>query len=173
VFVGPSEGEPLGVEVVEAGGAFHFACAEPEREDCRGVKLMTPEGRLLGMAAPGAVIEGRAVAIRSALVDAVGHPETGRHFYRGFDATAETALERALRLFTETNFAGAAKAFDEAALEIDDIAPYDASDLLYDRARALQEQGKRREALEIFRSLADVSYQALVDEKARLIESGR
>ena len=53
------------------------------------------------------------------------------------------------------------------------MAPYDRSDIEYNRARALQEQGKRREALALFRSLGDVSYQSLVDEKARAIESGR
>jgi tetratricopeptide (TPR) repeat protein len=173
VFVAPSEGEPLGVESVPAGGVFHFGCPEPDRETCRGVKLIAPNGDLLGVAAPGAVVAGRAVAIRSALVDAVTSREAGPALYRGFDEASETALERGLRLFDHADYAGAAKAFEEAVKEIDDVAPYDASDLLYNRGRALQEEGKRREALDIFRCLADVSYQVLVDEKARLIESGR
>jgi hypothetical protein len=173
LFAAPSEGEPLGVEVVEAGGVFHFRCSEPDRNACRGVKLVAPNGDVHGVAAPGGVVEGRAVSIQTALVDRSGFPEAGPHFYRRFDGTVESALERGLRLFEGADFAGAAKAFEEAAKEIDDVAPYDASDLLYNRGRAFQEQAKRREALEIFRSLADVPYQALVDEKARLIESGR
>jgi hypothetical protein len=173
VFAAPSEGKPLGVEAVAAGGVFHSGCSEPDRPGCRGVMGIAPNGDVLGQATPGAVVEGKAVAIQRALVDVAGFPEAGPHFYRRFDGTAETALERGLRLFEHADFAGAAKAFEEAEKEIDDVAPYDLSDLLYDRGRAFQEQRKRREALEIFRSLGDVSYQALVDEKARLIESGR
>ena len=64
-------------------------------------------------------------------------------------------------------------AFEAAAKQIDPVAPYDESDLVYDRARAVEELGKRQDALALFRSLADVSYQGLVDERASRIESGR
>jgi tetratricopeptide (TPR) repeat protein len=113
------------------------------------------------------------VELRSALVDAPPGRVTGPVFHRRAAATGETPLERGLRLFEEKDFSSALLAFEQAEKEIDPAAPYDSSDLAYDRARALQEQGKRREALAIFRSLGDVTYQSLVDEKARLIESGR
>jgi len=164
----PQENEPLGVEAVRDGAAFFFDCAE----NCPGARLWA-EGGVAFEGGPAVVVDSELIELRSAIVDAPPKLGTGPLFHRNTAGVDETALERGLRLFGEKNFAKALLAFTEAEKEIDPVAPYDASDLAYNRARALQEQGKRREALALFRSLGDVSYQSLVDEKARLIESGR
>jgi tetratricopeptide (TPR) repeat protein len=162
------ENRPLGVESVTGGGAFFYGC----EERCPGARLWA-EGKIVFEGGPAAIVDGELVELRSALVDAPPGRVTGPVFHRSAAVTGETPLERGLRLFEEKDFSSALLAFEQAEKEIDPVAPYDSSDLAYDRARALQEQGKRREALAIFRSLGDVTYQSLVDEKARLIESGR
>jgi tetratricopeptide (TPR) repeat protein len=164
----PQENAPLGIAVVREGAAFFFDCAER----CPGARLWS-EDRVVFEGGPAAVIDSDLVELRNALVDPPPGSRTGPLFHRIAAASSEPALERGLRLFGEKDFAGALLAFTEAEKEIDPVAPYDASDLAYNRARALQEQGKRSEALAIFRSLGDVSYQSRVDEQARLIESGR
>jgi hypothetical protein len=164
----PQENEPTGVEAVEDGAAFFFDCAER----CPGARLWS-EGRVAFEGGPAVVVDSELIELRNAIVDPPPKLGTGPLFHRSTTGVDETALERGLRLFGEKDFAKALLAFTEAEKEIDPAAPYDASDLAYNRARALQEQGKRREALALFRSLGDVSYQSLVDEKARLIESGR
>ena len=164
----PQENEPTGVEAVRDGAAFLFDCAE----NCPGARLWA-EGGVAFEGGPAVVVDSELIELRGAIVDAPPKLGTGPLFHRNTAGVDETALERGLRLFGEKNFAKALLAFTEAEKEIDPVAPYDASDLAYNRARALQEQGKRREALALFRSLGDVSYQSLVDEKARLIESGR
>ena len=162
------ENAPLGVAAVGDGAVFFFDCAER----CPGARLWS-EGRVAFEGGPAAVIDSALVELRNALVDPPPESGTGPLFHRSAAGANETALERGLRFFGEKDFAGALLAFKEAEKAIDPVAPYDASDLVYNRARALQEQGKRREALALFRSLGDVSYQSLVDEQARLIESGR
>jgi tetratricopeptide (TPR) repeat protein len=163
----PQENEPLGVEAVGNGGAFFFDCAE----GCPGARLWS-EGALAFEGGPAAIVDSELVQLRTAIVD---DPPAGLGplFHHRAEGVEETALERGLRLFGEKEFARALVAFNEAEKEIDPVALYDASDLSFNRARALQEQGKRVEALALFRSLGDVSYQSLVDEQARLIESGR
>jgi tetratricopeptide (TPR) repeat protein len=164
----PQENEPLAVEAVRDGAAFFFDCAER----CPGARLWA-EGRVVFEGGPAVVVDSELIELRVAIVDAPPKLGIGPLFHRRVAGVDETALERGLRLFGEKDFAKALLAFTEAEKEIDPVAPYDASDLAYNRARALQEQGKRREALALFRSLGDVSYQSLVDEKARAIESGR
>ncbi len=164
----PQENEPLGVAAVRDGAAFFFDCPAL----CPGARLWS-EGRVAFEGGPAAVIDSELVELRNALVDPPPGSGTGPLFHRSAGGASKTALERGIRLFGEKDFAGALLAFAEAEKEIDPVAPYDASDLAYNRARALQEQGKRSEALAIFRSLGDVSYQSLVDDQARLIESGR
>ena len=168
VFGAPQENEPLGVVAVSSGAAFFFDCAER----CPGARLWA-EGGVAFEGGPAAVVASELVELRTAIVDPPPKLGTGPLFHRSTTGAGETALERGLRLFGEKDFKKALLAFTEAEKEIDPVAPYDASDLVYNRARALQEQGKRSEALALFRSLGDVSYQSLVDEKARLIESGR
>jgi tetratricopeptide (TPR) repeat protein len=161
------ENAPLGVEAVGEGAAFFFDC--PAK--CPGARLWA-EGKVVFEGGPVATVEGALVELRRAIVDA---PPAGiePYFYRRAGSTEESSLERGLRLFGEGDFRGARVTFEEAQKEIDPVAPYDLSDLLYNRARALEGQGKRREALDLFRSLGDVPYQSLVDERARAIESGR
>ncbi len=162
------EHAPLGVAAVRDGAAFLFDCPAL----CPGARLWS-EGRVAFEGGPAAVVDSELIELRNALVDPPPGSGRGPLFHRRAAGGSETALERGIRLFEEKDFAKALLAFTEAEKEIDPVAPYDLSDLAYNRARALQEQGKRREALAIFRSLGDVSYQSLVDEKARLIESGR
>jgi len=164
----PQENGPLGVEVVQGGSAFFFDC--PER--CPGARLWA-EGEVVFEGGPAAVIDSELVELRNAIVDEPPPSAIGPIFHRSASGENETALERGLRLFEEKDFAEALLALAEAEDEIDPAAPYDASDLAYNRARVLQEQGKRGEALALFRSLGDVSYQSLVDAQARRIESGR
>ena len=163
----PQENEPLGVEAVENGAAFFFDCPAI----CPGARLWS-EG-VVFEGGPAAVIDSQLIELRNAIVDPPPKRGSGPLFHHRAAGVDETALERGLRLFGEKDFAKALLAFADAEKEIDPAAPYDASDLAYNRARALQELGKRREALALFRSLGDVSYQGLVDEQARLIESGR
>jgi hypothetical protein len=164
----PQENEPRGVEAVEDGAAFFFDCAER----CPGARLWS-EGRVAFEGGPAAVVDSELIELRSAIVDAPPKLGTGPLLHHRATGVDEPALERGLRLFGEKDFAKALLAFTEAEKEIDPVAPYDASDLAYNRARALQELGRRPQALALFRSLGDVSYQSLVDEQARLIESGR
>lgn len=168
LWSGPQENQPLGVEAVAGGGAFFF----DHQEGLPGARLWAG-GRVVFEGGPVSVVDGELIELRNAIVDVPSEPVKVPLFHRPVAGIEEGPLERGLRLFEEKDFGGALLAFEQAEREIDPIAPYGASDLAYDRARALQEQGKRREALAIFRSLGDVSYQSLVDEKARLIESGR
>ncbi|MGH9334886.1 MAG: hypothetical protein ACRD21_14195, partial [Vicinamibacteria bacterium] len=165
------EKTPLGVESVAEGAAFFFAC-EAELELCRGARLVV-DGQKAFEGERVAVIGGRLVALENALVDEPHDRDNAPVFYRPVVGGEEKALQRGLRLFGAGDYAGAGTAFAQAEKEIDPVAPYDASDLAYNRARAMEGEGKRGEALALFRSLGDVSYQSLVDERARLIESGR
>lgn len=169
VFAALQDRDPLGVRPVEGGAAFFFSCEDTAREGCLGVRLVDGSD-VVFEGEPATTIEGRVYQVESALVD----QGPGPTFYRPVgEKSEESALERGLRLFASGDFAAAAAAFELARKAIDPIAPYDASELVFNRARALEALGKRREALALFRSLGDVSYQNLVDERARLIESGR
>jgi tetratricopeptide (TPR) repeat protein len=160
-FATREENEPRGVAALQNGAAFFFDS---------GARLWSG-GQVVFEGGPVSVLDGSLVQLRSAIVDT---PKAdGPLFFDRAGSAEETPLERGLRLFQQGDFGGALLAFGEAEKAIDPVAPYDASDLAYDRARALHEQGKRQEALALFRSIGDVTYQALVDEKARLIESGR
>jgi tetratricopeptide (TPR) repeat protein len=162
--------DPLGVRAVDRGAAFFFTCEEDASVDCRGVRLMDGS-TIVFEGEPAVAFEGRVYRVENAIVDDV---DGGPALYRPVDSEpSESSLERGLALYASSDFAAAAAAFEKAVQEIDPVAPYDAADLAYNRARALEALGRRREALEIYRSLGDVSYQNLVDERARLIESGR
>jgi tetratricopeptide (TPR) repeat protein len=159
-WAAPQEKRPRGVQALDNGAAFFF----------EGGARLWAGGNVVFEGERVDVVNGALVEIRSALVDA---PKAGPAFFRRAGEGGESALETGLRLFRGGDFPGAHLAFGKAEKEIDPEAPYDASDLAYNRARALQEQGKRLEALALFRTIGDVTYQNLVDEKARAIESGR
>ncbi|HXV60410.1 MAG TPA: hypothetical protein VEK15_06945 [Vicinamibacteria bacterium] len=165
VWVGAEEA-PLGVDILDEGPVFHFA----GEAGCHGLKLVA-DGEVRFESCDARILDGELLEVRNALVDDVEGPP--RFYRRGVLLERdETELERGLRLFQQEDFAAAAEAFQRAIAEIDEQAPYDASDLVYDRARALEEAGKRLEALELYRSLGDVSYQSVVDERANAIETG-
>jgi tetratricopeptide (TPR) repeat protein len=164
LWFAPEDAEPRGVQVVEAGAVFHYA----DGPDCVGLRVAGAAGIVYEDCA-AAVIDGEVVEARSAIVDDVAN---GPLYYRR-NVTAdpvEGELDKGLRLFEQGDMAGAAAAFDSAMSEIDPEAPYDASDLVYNRARALEELGRRQEALALYRSVGDVAYQYLVDEGAGRIE---
>ena len=166
VFLAPEDDIPRGVEAVGADddAAFYYATGE----DCSGLRLVRG-GEVVYENCAAAVLDGELVEVRSALVDPF--PDGPVYFRRNVLFEHEdTALERGLQLFELGDFGGAVAAFEEAAENIDPVAPYDASDLVYNTARSLEAQGKRREALALYRSLGDVGYQSLVDEGAGRIE---
>jgi tetratricopeptide (TPR) repeat protein len=167
---------PTGVRVLADGVAFTFS----SDEGCRGVRLVQRE--VLFERCPARLLDGTVVEERVALVDGIDElaPDATDipRFYVRFgkrdrDRDRDLALALGLQLFAEGDFEGAASAFERATESIDPVAPYDASDLLFNRACALQALGRRSEALALFRSIGDVSYQHLVDERASQIESGR
>ena len=168
VWAEPEEHEARGIEAARRGGVFLFETAD----GCRGLRLAGETDRLYE-GCPALLLEGEIVEPRSALVDPL---EAGPQFFRrgepGSDGIVaeETALERGLRLFEEGQYATAITAFEEAAGELDPLAPYDESALRYNRARSLEQMGKRQEALALYRSLGDPPFQALVDERAGIIE---
>jgi tetratricopeptide (TPR) repeat protein len=174
-FAAEEQRGPLGIEPTAKGAAFESLCADGNSTGCRAARLVEgpTEWKVRFEGEPVLFRDRRLFESRSALVDDVAPPGGGPRFYRNAASDDKGALERGLELFRAADFAGAASAFEQAAKEIDPAAPYDESDLVYDRAGALEELGKRREALALFRSLADVSYQSRVDERASLIESGR
>ena len=82
----------------------------------------------------------------------------------------ESALEKGLALYKKGDFQAAAIAFSSALHDVDDVAPYDATDVLYNKARMLELQGEGDDALELYQSLGDVEYQHLVDQGVARLE---
>ena len=168
VWARSEEHEPRGIRTASRGGIFLFEVPD----DCHGLRLVR-ETNWLYEGCPALLLDGEIVEPRSALVDPL---KAGPQFYRKADLgpngiiADETAIERGLRLFAEGQYAVAIAAFKEAAREVDPVAPYDESALRYNIARALEQRGKRQEALDLYRSLGDVPFQALVDERAGIIE---
>ena len=168
VWIAPEDDEPAGVASVQAGAVFRYS-ASP---DCDGLRLVRDADVVFEDCA-GKVIDGEVVEVRSAIVDAI--PNGPMYFRRNVASFLEPGpvegeLENGLRLFERGDLAGAAAAFEAAMGSIDPEAPYDASDLIYNRARALEAMGQRQEALALYRSLGDVAYQDLVDDGAGRIE---
>jgi tetratricopeptide (TPR) repeat protein len=172
LWAAPETKTPLGIQVTSRGAVFFFE----DPSGCRGLSLVGEEGPFYE-GCPARVLDGEIVEERPVLVDAV-EGDTAPHYYRrgrigGGKLTAEeTALERGLRLFEQGQYADAAKAFEEAAQEIDPVAPYDEGDLRYNQARCLGAQGKVLEALALFETIGDVAYQELVDEQISILSAG-
>ena len=164
VWIAPEDDEPRGVASVEVGAVFRYAAGP----DCNGLRLVRGADVVYENCA-AKVIDGEVVEVRSAIVDAI--PNGPIYLKKDVAATPEAGeLEKGLRLFERGDLAGAAAAFEAAMDSIDPEAPYDASDLVYNRARALEAMGQRQEALALYRSLGDVAYQDLVDDGAGRIE---
>jgi tetratricopeptide (TPR) repeat protein len=167
-WAGPEPNEPLGVEAVGSGGAFHYRVDD---ECPRGLRFVS-DGEVAYESCEAIVLDQEIVEVGRAIVDEVPDPPL---YYR-YDVVrgAEpTSLELGLRHFNEGQFGEAASDFERARSEVDSVAPYDESDVVYNLARSLEEQGKRQEALSLYRGLGDLPYQETVDERASLIESGR
>ena len=164
VWIAPEDDEPAGVTAVQAGAVFRYAAGL----DCDGLRLVR-DADVVYEDCAGRVIEGDVVEVRRAIVDAI--PNGPMYFKKDVAGTPEESeLEKGLRLFESGDLAGAAAAFEAAMSSIDPEAPYDASDLVYNRARALEAMGQRQKALALYRSLGDVTYQDLVDDGAGRIE---
>ena len=164
VWIAPEDDEPTGVASVEVGAVFRYAAGP----DCDGLRLVRGADVVYENCA-AKVIDGEVVEVRSAIVDAISNGPM--YFKKDVAATPEAGeLEKGLLLFERGDLAGAAAAFETAKDSIDPEAPYDASDLVYNRARALEAMGRRQEALALYRSLGDVAYQDLVDDGAGRIE---
>jgi len=163
-FIAHEEDHPDGVGAVDAGSVFHYVSGN----DCGGLRLVR-DGEAIYENCLAVVLDGEVVEQRMALVEplADGPSYYARSVVTGGEASA---LEDGLERFAAGDFEGAAAAFALAADALDEDAPYDASDLIYNRARALEEMGQRQEALTLYRSLGDVTYQWLVDEGAGRIE---
>ena len=164
VWIAPEDDEPAGVTAVQAGAVFRYAAGL----DCDGLRLVR-DADVVYEDCAGRVIEGDVVEVRRAIVDAI--PNGPMYFKKDVAGTPEESeLEKGLRLFESGDLAGAAAAFEAAMSSIDPEAPYDASDLVYNRAHALEAMGQRQKALALYRSLGDVTYQDLVDDGAGRIE---
>jgi tetratricopeptide (TPR) repeat protein len=172
LWVARDSGRPLGICHSSQGAVFLFE----DSKGCRGLELIGDVGSVYG-GCPARLLDGDIVEERPAIVDAVVDG-VGPVYYRGGRiengglVAEETALEQGLRLFEQGQYAGAAKAFEEATREIDPVAPYDEVDLRYNRARCLEAQGEIREALILLETIGDVAYQNLVDERIRILSSG-
>ena len=140
VWLGPEEAEPRGVGAVEAGAVFRYA----DGPDCDGLRLAGSDGVIYESCA-ATVIDGEVVEVHRAIVDAIPNGADGPVYYRRNVASSgpeEGDLDKGLRLFEQGDMAGAAAAFESAMSWIDADAPYDATDLIYNRARALEELGQ-------------------------------
>jgi tetratricopeptide (TPR) repeat protein len=159
---------PLGIEHMSRGAVFFFE----DPSGCRGVKLIGMEG-VSYEGCPARLLNGEIMEERPVLVDPLEGDAVPHYYRRERTAEAEeTSLERGLRLFEQDQYTAAAKAFEEAAEAIDPVAPYDEVDLRYNRARCLEAQGKVLEALLLFETIGDVSYQESVDERIRSLSAG-
>lgn len=163
---------PSGVGALEDGAAFFFT----DENECEGLRWVR-EGKVLFEGCPARIVEGRIVEEHGVLVDSPPAGADPMFFRRGRVeggkwVPAETALDRGLRSFRQAEYAAALSAFEEAAKQVDPLAPYDEVDLRYNRARCLEAQGKIREALALFETIGDVAYQDLVDERIHILSSG-
>jgi hypothetical protein len=166
------EGEsPRGTEAIRQGAVFHF-----ERTDgVRGLRLIA-SGAVRYEGAPACLLGGEVVEEAPALVDPVAADLLPTYFRRGEIEggnllAREAALERGLQAFRAGNYRGAAGFFEQAAASIDAESLYDEVDLRYTRARAHEELGETKKALDLFSSIGDAPYQELVDEKILALET--
>ena len=168
VWAAPQENELLGVEAIAGGGVFHYRADD---ECPRGLRFLRDES-VAYESCEAMVFGDEIVELRRAVVDDI--PDAPMFYSYDVVCGAEpTSLDLGLRQFAEGQFKKASAAFEKALSEVDPVAPYDASDVLYNLARTLEKQGKRQDALAAYRSLGDVRYQETVDEQASRIESGR
>ncbi len=173
VWTGEEPHLPGGVIEIPSGGAFLFEM----KNGCRGVRLV--EGQAIRYEGfPAWVHDGQIVEEKSALVDSaetegdipsyyhyIGRDEIGG----GESVNRESSLERGLRMFQEGEYEAAASAFETAVEEIDPHAPYDETDLRFNRARCLEALGNLPEALALFRSIGDAVYQPLVNQRIQVL----
>ena len=168
VWAAPQKNELLGVEAIAGGGVFHYRVDD---ECPRGLRFL--RGESIAYESCEAIVFGDdIVELRRAVVDDIPNAPM-LYRYNVVSGAEPTSLELGLRQFAEGRFNEASSTFEKAFSEVDPVAPYDASDVLYNLARTLEGQGKRQDALAAYRSLGDVHYQKTVDEQTSRIESGR
>jgi tetratricopeptide (TPR) repeat protein len=149
------------------GAVFLFEQAN----GCHGLRFVAQD-MLAYEGCPARVLDNKVFEEQSALVDDVSPEASPTYFEEVSEYASETALGRGRELFEKGEYAAAASAFKEAANEVDPFAPYEETDIRYNRARCLEAQGKLREALALFESIGDVAYQDVVDEKIRALGGG-
>lgn len=158
------------------GAIFHH-----QREDgCQGVRLVSWAGEGdVYEGCPAVLIAGSPREVRAALADdsdvrkAAGEQATTRSlpvYYAGVSAGSESTLETALTAYQAGDYRAAEQAFERAMEDVDPAAPYDRSDLRYNRARAVEASGDLQRALELYRQIGDVSYQDWIVTRMRAIE---
>jgi len=76
-----------------------------------------------------------------------------------------------LKEFRVRNYRAALRFFEEASRSIDPESSYDEVDVRYNRARAHEELGEKKKALDLFSSIGDAPYQELVDQKTLALET--
>jgi len=161
VWAGEEKERPAGAELIAAGAVFHF-----ERSDgLRGLRLVGPGG-VLFEGAPAKILGGRPVEEAPGLVDALGSGETPTYVRRD-----DIPLEQGLKEFRVRNYRAALRFFEEASRSIDPESSYDEVDVRYNRARAHEELGEKKKALDLFSSIGDAPYQELVDQKTLALET--
>lgn len=167
MWVGLEREQVRGLGHAAGGALFFFERAAA----CSGLRLVT-DGTLTYEGCPARLLESKVVEEKPVLIDPFTAGPSPTYFEEISEEPAETALERGRDSFDRGQYAAAASAFKEAAAEIDPLAPYEETDLRYNRARCLEAEGKLREALALFESIGDVTYQDLVDEKIRALGGG-
>jgi tetratricopeptide (TPR) repeat protein len=149
------------------GAVFFFEQAN----GCHGLRFVAQD-TLAYEGCPARVLGTKVFEEQSVLVDDVSPEVSPTYFEELSEDASETALGRGRKLFEQGEYAAAASAFKEAANEVDPLAPYEETDVRYNRARCLEAQGKLREALALFESIGDVAYHDVVDEKIRALGGG-
>jgi len=163
-WVGRESGEPRGVATASGDSIFWYST----EDDCNGLRIVRQLESIYD-SCNALLIEGEVVEVYPAVVDFL--PDPPMYYRRAvISKREESALEQGFDLYKKGDFRAAAIAFSSALHDVDEVAPYDATDVLYNKARMLELQGEGHDALELYRSLGDIEYQHLVDQGVARLE---